>query len=239
MKKLTLTLCAVGTFAFAFNFGVFAGPEQYSGKEMKQAVVTPPACEWYRGNEWDISIWGAYAFPGNDGRRNPADVALSHETNEGLDNHEENVGRISNDRFLNKDDAWGGGVDLKYFLSKYIGIGVEGYGLAARDTVGGVLGTLTLRYPIGCSRLAPYIFGGIGGAFGGSEGVLSEDAADNELFTERNINRDDALLEGEVGGGLEFRFTRHVGIMADFSWHFLDKADNNFGMVRSGVTFAF
>ena len=88
-------------------------------------------------------------------------------------------------------------------------------------------------------HLAPYVFGGIGGAFGGSEGVLSEDAADNEIFTERNVTRDDALLEGEVGGGLEFRFTRHVGIMADFSWHFLDKADNNFGMVRSGVTFAF
>jgi len=135
MKKLTLALCVLGTFAFAFDFAVFAGPEQYSGKEMKQAVVTPPACEWYRGNEWDISIWGAYAFPGNDGRRNPTDVALFHEANEGLDNHEENVGRISNDRFLNKDDAWGGGVDFKYFLCKYFGIGVEGYGLAARDTV--------------------------------------------------------------------------------------------------------
>lgn len=234
MKRFVLTLAIL----CAFSALAYSGTERYSGKDKEIMQPAPPPCEWYRGNEWDISIWGAFAFPENDGRLNPTDVANFHETHEGLDNHEENVGRVSNDRFLNKDDAWGGGADVKYFFCKYIGIGVEGYGLAARDTAGGALGTLTLRYPIGCSRFAPYIFGGFGGAFGGSEGILSEGPTE-DIFTERNINRDDSLLEGQVGGGLEIRFTRHVGIMADFSWHFLDKSDNNFGMARSGVTFAF
>ena len=35
--------------------------------------------------------------------------------------------------------------------------------------VGAVLGTLTLRYPIPCTRFSPYIFGGGGGIFGGGQ----------------------------------------------------------------------
>ena len=33
--------------------------------------------------------------------------------------------------------------------------------------VGAILGTLTFRYPISCSRWAPYVFVGGGGIFGG------------------------------------------------------------------------
>jgi hypothetical protein len=44
---------------------------------------------------------------------------------------------------------------------------------------------------------------------------------------------------GQVGGGLEIRLTPHIGWMNDFSWNVVDGPDNNFGMVRSGVTFAF
>lgn len=230
------------TFIFVAAAGLTqvasAGPEQYSGKEMKQ-VAAPLPCEWYRGNEWDISVWGAFAFPGNTGTNDPIDVANFHELHEGLDNHEDNVGRISRDRWLNRDEVWGGGLDFKYFFCKYVGVGVEGYGLAAHNFVGGALGTLTLRYPIGCTRWAPYIFGGIGASFNGSETVLAEDNFDEDIFTERQRQRNDTLLEGEVGGGLEYRFTRHIGIMADFSWHFLERPDNDFGMARSGITFNF
>jgi hypothetical protein len=44
---------------------------------------------------------------------------------------------------------------------------------------------------------------------------------------------------GQVGGGLEVRFTPHIGWINDFSWNFVDGPKNNFGMVRSGVNFAF
>ncbi|MEY2532066.1 MAG: hypothetical protein QOI96_2151, partial [Verrucomicrobiota bacterium] len=43
----------------------------------------------------------------------------------------------------------------------------------------------------------------------------------------------------QIGGGLEYRVTRHVGIMADFTWNFTDHTDGDFGMVRSGLTFGF
>ena len=40
--------------------------------------------------------------------------------------------------------------------------------------IGAVLGTLTLRYPISCTRFAPYIFGGAGGIFGGGQKQVNE-----------------------------------------------------------------
>ena len=33
--------------------------------------------------------------------------------------------------------------------------------------------------------------------------------------------------------------TRHIGCASDFSWNFVDRSRNNFGMVRTGVNFAF
>jgi hypothetical protein len=229
---LTLTLCC------ALCAPIFAGAERYSGKDKEVMQPAPPPCEWYRNTELNVSVWGAFAFPGNDGSRDSRALINFHETFEGTDTHEFDLGHLSNDRFLARDQNWGGGASFKYFFCKYIGVGVEGYALSANDTVGGALGTLTLRYPIGCSRFAPYIFGGVGGAFGGTHTVLTE--FPEEFFHTGDVdNDDDAVLEGEVGGGLEFRFTRHIGIMADFSWHFLEGPDNNFGMVRSGLTFAF
>jgi hypothetical protein len=44
---------------------------------------------------------------------------------------------------------------------------------------------------------------------------------------------------GQFGGGIEIRLTPHIGFMNDFSWNVVDGPDNNFGMVRSGLTFAF
>jgi hypothetical protein len=44
---------------------------------------------------------------------------------------------------------------------------------------------------------------------------------------------------GQVGAGLEIRLTPHIGWMSDFSWNVVNGPDNNFGMARSGITFAF
>jgi hypothetical protein len=44
---------------------------------------------------------------------------------------------------------------------------------------------------------------------------------------------------GQVGGGFEVRFTPHVGWTNDFSWNVVSGADNNFGMARTGINFAF
>ena len=77
----------------------FAG-ETYSGKEMKQ-VAPPPCPQWYADREFNVSLWGTYVFTGNN---------------------------WVDDRYIEADHAWGGGVDFKYFFMRYVGVGIEGVG---------------------------------------------------------------------------------------------------------------
>src|SRR6266853_3332787 len=68
MKKLTLTFCALFAL-FAVAAALYAdGPEKYSGKEKEVMQPAPPVCDFYRAHEWDLSIWGAYAFAADTGR---------------------------------------------------------------------------------------------------------------------------------------------------------------------------
>ena len=224
MKRLALGLLGFGVIASV----AFAG-ETYSGKEMKQ-TAPPPCPQWYADNEFNLSLWGTYVFTGTEWQ---------------------------NDRYLEADHAWGGGLDFKYFFMRYFGVGIEGWAVDARRSfenvtevgpaiivtdehqnraVGAVLGTLTLRYPIPCTRFAPYIFGGGGGIFGGGQttNVVFQEGL---LHTEQTGSQSRAI--GQIGGGIEVRFTPHIGWVSDFSWNFVDGPNNNFGMVRTGVNFAF
>jgi hypothetical protein len=102
--------------------------------------------------------------------------------------------------------------------------------------VGAVLGTLTLRYPIPCIRFSPYIFGG------GQKRVDRRFFETGEGFDElETVGHTDGETRGigQVGGGIEVRFTPHIGVVSDFIWNFVDGPNNNFGMVRTGVNFAF
>jgi hypothetical protein len=212
----------------------FAGSE-YSGKEMKQ-VAPPPCPEWYADNEWNVSLWGTYVFTGNEWR---------------------------DDRYIESDHAWGGGVDAKYFFDRYFGVGIEGWVVDARRefedvsgvevfqstigherrAVGSVLGTLTLRYPVHCSRLSPYVWAGGGAIFGGGQRERFHETTTGDFIVVPTATTDHlgATTEGigQFGAGLEIRITRHIGWMNDFSWNVVNGPNNNFGMVRSGLTFAF
>ncbi|PYI79203.1 MAG: hypothetical protein DMF04_00800 [Verrucomicrobia bacterium] len=223
MKKFIIAVCTLTVLA-SFAFG---GTESYSsGKEMKQTAVQQAPCPtWYRDTEWNISLWGTYAFTGNDWR---------------------------NDRYLGVDHAWGGGIDAKYFFHRYFGVGLEGYGVALNNNhgtffnvngnrnesgaAGAAIGTLTFRYPIPCSRFAPYFFAGAGAIFGG-EGQASVIVNDEQVTAVNNGSETRAV--GQFGGGIEVRFTPTIGWMNDFSWNVVGGRNNNFGQVRSGVTFAF
>ena len=77
----------------------------YSGKEMKQ-VAPPPCPEWYADREFNVSLWGTYVFTGKN---------------------------WIDDRYIEADHAWGGGLDLKYFFMRYIGVGIEGWVVDARQ----------------------------------------------------------------------------------------------------------
>ena len=225
MKKLTLSLCAL----LALGSAAFAGTETYS---KEKAVVPPPCPQWYADQEFNLTLSGVYAWTSNSWR---------------------------DDTYLATDHAWGGAIDAKYFFRRYFGIGLQSDILRAttHDTgdngftrfraseddthlVGTVLGTLTFRFPIACSRWAPYTWIGGGGIFGGGRDhdfVL--DSTQPFGFFRREFDDSQSKLMGQVGGGFEVRFTPHVGLTNDFSWNIVSGTDNNFGMARTGINFAF
>jgi hypothetical protein len=234
MKRLVSCLLGVGLIAS----GAFAGTE-YSGKEMKQVAAPPPCPEWYADNEFNVSLWGTYVFTGNN---------------------------YQSDRYIEADHAWGGGIDLKYFWHRYFGVGIEGWAVDARqarnnifidfsddifensvthqsNVIGAVLGTLTFRYPFHCSRFSPYAFVGGGGIFGGGQKGkferLQEPGEGFDVVQTTGHTGGESKAIGQFGGGLEVRFTPHIGWINDFSWNVVDGTHNNFGMVRSGLNFAF
>src|SRR5213595_259812 len=147
-----------------------------SGKEMKQVAYVPACREWYGEREWNVNLWGTYAFTNTDFAPNPSLVDIVQSTSEG--------GPVlgTYDRYIGGDHAWGGGGDIKYFFCRYAGVGLEGFVLDGSKpgfdifedptipiftrerinhdhTIGAVLGTFTLRYPIPRMRLAPYAWG--------------------------------------------------------------------------------
>jgi hypothetical protein len=216
MKRFALTftiLCATCALTWAGT--------DYSGKDKEVIQQAPAPCEWYRAHEWDFNFWGTYAFAANSGNSHPEDFEFQSAENTGS---VVDLGHVSNDRFMGRDNVWGGGVDVKFFFSKYWAIGAEGFILDTKHNIGGAgLGTFTFRYPIGCSRFAPYAFGGVGALGGGS----------------RWIDNKHVEAVGQAGAGLEVRITHHIGLMGDFAWNFVSGPDNDFGMARMGVTLSF
>jgi hypothetical protein len=200
---------------------------------------------WYASREFDVQIWGTYAFTANDYAR-----SFQSET-------------IHLDRYLSADHAWGGGLDLKYFVNRYLGFGVQGFAVSAQQTVsylsfflntgskvnlserrliGAGLGTVTLRYPISDSRFAPYAFAGGGVITGGGQRLMTEfvnlvgqPPGTNPIRT--FFSDGDTAALGQCGAGLEIRVTPKVGFTTNFSWNVVEGRDNNFGMVRSGFSF--
>src|SRR5436853_4520754 len=254
MKKLTLTFCALFALLVVAPALYADGPEKYSGKEKEVMQPAPPVCDFYRAHEWDLSIWGAYAFAADTGQFNvPNDdpffpdndvtnetvlsifgttlgVISSSEPRNFNPNERVNIGRVSKDQVFAADDVWVGGAYVKYFWSRYFGVGIEGVGLAAKTNfAGGGLLTLTGRYPFG--RFAPYVTGGIGFIDGGAtlykffnekhtflNGVVTNE---REFLTVDPVSNNHVRALGQIGAGLEFRVTCHIGLMADFTWNFV------------------
>jgi hypothetical protein len=255
MKRFLTTL---SIFAISFAHCIFAG-----GYEMKQAVAPAPCPEFYGDFEWNVNLWGTYVFTNTDYNPNLDIADLIQSTTEG------HTVAGNFDRYIGNDHAWGGGGDIKYFFYRYFGLGVEGFVLDAHKrsffidlrpldgvfvgrnideerAVGAVLGTLTLRYPIHCSRFSPFAWAGLGAIFGGgeSDSVATQPIAGlpNEFPTvnaQSHHNDGDTRLLGHFGLGLEVRFTRHIGWTNDLSWGVIDGPQNNFTMIRSGLNFAF
>lgn len=260
MKKLTLTFCALLALLVVAPALYADGPERYSGKEKEVMQPAPPVCDFYRAHEWDLDIWAAYAFASDTGQFDvpnddpffPDNDPFVSDTTTGFfgepklynGNERINIGRVSNGQLFGRDDTFGGGADVKYFFSRYFGVGVEGLGLAAKTNfAGGSLLTLTGRFPFG--RFAPYVTGGIGFIDGGSTlykffnekhtyvtittppntGTFVSN--EREFWTVDPVSNNHIRALGQIGAGLEFRITCHIGLMADVTWNFVFGQENH------------
>lgn len=230
MRRLTFILCGL-----AACHSIFAGPMTPSGKEIEPSKQTSESTaaslDYYGDREFDLTIFGTYALTGTE---------------------------YLNDRYLGTDHAFGAGLDAKYFFARYFGFGLQGYVLDADDVtrgnsvtgftgfnnherraVGAALGTFTFRVPIQRSRFAPYAFVGGGAIFGGGRETRQiVDVNSGDSFSQ-DVSAANVEGVGQAGGGLEIRFTRHFGLTSDFSWNVVNGPRNNFGMARTGFTFAF
>lgn len=110
----------------------------------------------------------------------------------------------------------GAGAGVNCFFTRYIGVGADAY---SENTTGAFIdstsGNLIFRLPLGQSGLAPYAFGG-----GGHQFDLAR------------------AWFGQVGAGMEYRFTQNVGAFVDARWVLPDKTIN-YGVGRLGLRFAF
>jgi hypothetical protein len=146
------------------------------------------------------------------------------------------------DHYIGGDHAWGGGGDIKYFFCRYVGLGFEGFALDASKpgfdifedptvpilfteeinhdhTIGSVLGTLTLRYPI----RAPSCLLCLGGEVrfsAAAKGYRSHTGAAGRIRCpcETDHFGSETKVVGQFGAGLEVRFSRQVGWTNDLSF---------------------
>ena len=133
------------------------------------------------------------------------------------------------------DHAWGGGAEVSYFPLFWAGLRIQGavINLIPGDNTAGIVrGDFLARYPLDLVwtnvHLAPYGIAGVGGLFSGYDGIRPNGSL-------RFSNR----VMGDFGGGLEYRFTPHIGVFSEATWNVVDGSKNNFLQVNFGARFAF
>jgi hypothetical protein len=237
MKKLiALAVMAFATQAIATTF---AGEPVVSSKQVI-APPPPPPVSFFRGNEFDIGAFATYVTGTNGGgsrtTRTFDDETLTFSSS-------------------GSPHGWGGGMDFTYFLPwKYAGFRFQGAGLdlstgnltvtssngfrsrsgSGSAAAGVITGDFILRLPLDdfwpSVHLAPYIFGGGGGVFtgAGDNTANTRFAGVNERFNNASSNVTNNRGLGHAGGGLEYRFTPHIGIFGEASYNWVEGGNHNF-----------
>jgi hypothetical protein len=214
MKKYIIT----GIMAAIAATSVMAGTPVAS----KEVVEVAPPC-LFRDQEFQFDVFGLGYFNqgGNDF------------TYYGFPNTPGISGR----------PAWGGGLGINYFFSRYIGIGLEQdlYGrqsgsspVDAGYTRWATIGNLFIRYPICSWNLAPYLMIGGGANYGNTPQLDIGNGQKVGTYTS-------GQGFGHVGGGLEYRFSETIGVFSDARYIYSGVAGlaNNNLMWRYGLRFAF
>jgi|ERR1051325_2357717 hypothetical protein len=131
--------------------------------------------------------------------------------------------------------AWGGGAGLSWFFTPQLGIGTD-FNVSdwspSEWRVDYWVGNIYLRFPLGNSGLAPYIYGGGGRGLP----IPFTTQIDQEVVT---VETPWQWIYGG-GVGLEFRFTPATGIFSDARFMFSHEATAlNSLTIRAGLRFAF
>ena len=227
MKKLVYLL--------ALFVGASAATAQQSatadGKTVSKEVVQPAPDCLFRDNELQPDVFGLGDFyKGANGNF---------------------LGAGTETRQFSGRPAWGGGLGLNYFLTRYVGLGFEQsmYGRnivntqstpADRGDFGffrwASIGNLFLRYPICQWNLAPYMIVGGGANYG-----LRPNADVTVPGGARRTYRMAGQGFGQVGGGLEYRVTESIGVFSDARYLFsgVNGLPGSQLMWRYGLRFAF
>jgi len=117
---------------------------------------------------------------------------------------------------VKRDGRLGAGLGMSYFFHRNIGLEAEAYTEnTGHNFVDNADLLLNLRFPLGKSGVAPYLLGGAGRQF---------DPVYQWTF--------------HMGGGLEFRFSPHVGIFVDGRYVVADETDE-YALGRAGLRIGF
>ena len=255
MKKIiVLTVVAIASQAVA----IFAGPP-----EPKQVIAPPPPPppEYFRPNEFDIGAFGSFAQGVGSGGHH------LHGWGGGMDFTYWFPWKYAGIRFQGAGfSVSGGGGPRSRTFTFPDGQTATVSGGGGSVAAGVINADLLLRLPLDDFwpgvHLAPYVFGGFGGIFVGSGGeghTVSETfvvrgpinnpnvspTTREVTITGRRINRirqnigTDRVL-GRIGGGLEYRFTPHIGIFTEAAYVIPNGASNNFVQFNFiGLRYAF
>lgn len=108
------------------------------------------------------------------------------------------------------------GIGGNYFFNRYFGVGADAY---SENVSGPFIDSMSAsaigRFPINDTPFAPYAFAGLGHQF--------------DLVQQ---------TFGQIGAGLEYRMTEHIGFFGDIRVVLPDKTDS-YGLFRAGFRWRF
>jgi len=254
MKKIiVLTVVAIASQAVA----LFAGEP-----EAKQVIAPPPPPppEFFRPNEFDIGAFGTYATGVGSGNN----AGKLHAWGGGMDFTYWFPWKYAGVRFQGAGaDISGGGGSRSRVVTFPDGETATVTGGGGSVGAGVITADLLLRYPLDevwpGVHLAPYMFVGFGGIFVGSPGNGNHEFVERTVFVSRTegapatqpvtftgrristLSQDfgNSRVLGHVGGGLEYRFTPHIGLFGEAGYVFPNGSSNNFVQFNFGLRYAF
>jgi len=250
-------LIALAVLALAWQAVATFGGEPVVSSKQVIAPPPPPPPEFFRPNEFDIGAFGTYATGVGSGNN----AGKLHAWGGGMDFTYWFPWKYAGVRFQGTGvSIRGGGGSRTVTLFPGLTEPVTVTGGGGSVPAGIITSDFLLRYPLDevwpGVHLAPYMYVGFGGILlgGGGEGrtvsqtfTVTNDATGQTrdvTVTGRGVNRlrnnfgTDRVL-GHVGGGLEYRFTPHIGLFGEVCFDFPNGASNNFLQTNFGLRYAF